>query len=101
MKFRKFMLCAVLVLIISQTHAQVTDSDIVKSLLGKNYYRTNPTLDSLGVWYHYQPFKNKQPDKHGDLRSRVFSIADGKGSVKVYFLKLNDKKFIDEIVINY
>lgn len=76
------------------TYGQVTDTEIVNSVLGKEYYEVNPVLDSLGVWYHaHYPEKIKSYVK-------VYSIADGEGTVKLFTLKLNEMKVI-EIVINY
>jgi hypothetical protein len=86
---------------IDDCKAQVTDIDVVRSLLGKSYYKTHPTLDSLGLWYSLHILKNITPSKYDDPRSKVYSISDGKGSVKVYFLKLDESKMIDEIVINF
>jgi hypothetical protein len=75
--------------------SQVTDSDIVKSLLGKNFYEITTKLDSLGVWYHmHLPEDIKEGQK-------VCSISDSKGSVKVYTFKLYNGKTIDEIKINF
>lgn len=74
--------------------AQVTDNDIVNSIIGKHFYEVNSKLDSLDVWYcpHYpESIKSYQ---------KVFSIADGKGSVKLFTLSL-DETIIDEITINY
>ncbi|MDP2722196.1 MAG: hypothetical protein Q8O72_05525 [Bacteroidales bacterium] len=74
--------------------AQVTDNDIVKSIIGKHFYEINSKLDSLGVWYcpHY-------PENISELQ-KVFSIADRKGSVKLFTLSLFET-IIDEITINY
>lgn len=84
------------------TFGQVSDTDIVNSILGKKYYEVNSILDSLGVWYHiHQPEKIKENFK-------VYSIADGDGTVKVFSLNLkynvgSNSNFgiIEEIVINY
>lgn len=74
--------------------SQVTDDIIVNSLLGKKYFEVNAKLDSLDVWYHaHYPEKIKENIK-------VYSIADGDGTVKLFTLKLDDG-IIDEIVINY
>jgi hypothetical protein len=76
------------------TFAQVTDTDIVNSLLGKQYYEVNPNLDTLGIWYHAHYPEN--------IKSyvKVYSIADGDGTVKLFTLKL-DENVIEEIIINY
>lgn len=78
----------------SNMFAQVTDTDIVNSILGKQYYEVNPKLDSLGVWYHAH-----YPDK---IKSylKVYSIADEDGTVKLFTLNL-EENVITEIVINY
>lgn len=75
--------------------SQVTDSDIVKALLGKNFFEIPTKLDSLGVWYHIHMPENIKEDK------KVYSISDSKGSVKVYTFKLYDGKIIEEIIINF
>lgn len=74
---------------------QVTDTDIVNSLLGKKYFEVNSKLDSLGVWYH-----NHLQEKFKD-DVRIYSIADGDGTVKLFTLKVNQGGMITEIVINY
>ena len=84
-----------------EAKCQVTDNIIVKSLLDKNVYDANRVLDSLSVWYHQHVLDNPNPQKHLDIRSKVYSISDSKGSVKVYFLKWNENKIIDEVVINF
>jgi len=81
---------------------QVSDNDIVKSLLGQEYFNVNHILDSLGVWYHmHLPEVNKPNEK-------VYSISNSKGSVKLYILKhsfgnVNNEngKIIEEITINF
>lgn len=81
---------------------QVTDNDIVKSILGQEYFNVNHILDSLGVWYHMHLPEVIKPNE------KVYSISNSKGSVKLYILKhtfgnLNneDGKIIEEITINF
>lgn len=78
----------------SSLFAQVTDTDIVNSLLGEKYYTINPKLDSLGVWHHIH-----LPEKFKDDK-KVYSIADGDGTVKVFTMQIFDG-VIKEIKINY
>ena len=77
--------------------SQVTDSDIANSLLGKFEYEVNPILDSLGVWHHRHIVED------AEKLSRVMSIANSEGTVKVFILKLNKKENyrIEVVVINY
>jgi hypothetical protein len=82
-------------------YSQVTDTDIVKATLGRNHYFINKALDSLQVWYHAH--QNNRQVKNLDFK-KVYSISDGKGSVKVYAFVLSKDdggKNIEEIVINY
>jgi len=73
---------------------QVTDTDIANSILGKKYYEINSQLDSLGVWYHvHYPERIKENVK-------VYSIADGDGTVKLFVIKL-DMSTVNEVIINY
>jgi hypothetical protein len=73
---------------------QVTDTDIVNSILGKKYYDINSQLDSMGVWYHvHYPERIKENVK-------VYSIADGDGTVKLFIMKLN-MSVVNEVIINY
>lgn len=83
--------------------SQVTDSDIIKSILGKTYYQVNKTLDSLGVWYHLHIPTLGGQSQPEDVKTdaKFYSISDSKGSVKVYILKLDKEKRINEIVINF
>ncbi|MCK5169917.1 MAG: hypothetical protein KAQ75_08560 [Bacteroidales bacterium] len=74
---------------------QITDNDIVKSLLNKDYYNVNNTLDSLGVWYKLHVIRDFTENKQ-----RIYSISDGKGCVKVYTLKLDLTK-VHQITINF
>ena len=81
---------------------QVSDTDIVNSILVKRHFEVSAKLDSLGVWYHlHQPEKIKENYK-------VYSIADGDGTVKVFSLNLkynigsnSNMGIIEEIIINY
>ncbi len=83
-----------LLFLFGNTFGQITDTDIVNSLLGKKFYEINPQLDSLGVWYHtHFPEKIKENIK-------VYSIADGDGTVKLFKIKIQ-LNIIYEIVINY
>jgi hypothetical protein len=73
---------------------QVTDTDIVNSILGKKFFEVNTKLDSLGVWYHIhlqEKFKENV---------RVYSISDGDGTVKVFTLSVENGT-INEVKINY
>jgi hypothetical protein len=90
-------------LISSAGISQVTDNDIVNSLLGRKHFEVNQILDSLGVWYHLH-----LPQKVGTIEveevksnAKFYSISDSKGSVKVYILKLKKEMWIEEIVINF
>ncbi len=80
--------------------SQVTDNDIVKSLLGKSYFNVNPILDKLGVWYHYN-FQPNTSASGDDLKPKIYSISNSAGSVKVYILNLDKERLIEEIVINF
>ncbi|HYI76384.1 MAG TPA: hypothetical protein VEW65_02110 [Chryseolinea sp.] len=83
--------------------AQVSDLDIVKLTLGKKYGQLHKTLDSLGVWYalHLDNDKHKSARGVVDFK-KMYSISDGKGSVKVWAVILNQNtNVVDEIVINY
>lgn len=93
----KTLFIAVIVLLsCSYSFSQVTDSEIARSLLGKAEYQVNPILDSLGVWYARHVVESEE------RLSRVFSIADGDGTVKVWTLKLNKSgSRFDKVVINY
>jgi hypothetical protein len=81
-------------------YSQVTDTDIVKAILGKNYVEVNNSLDRLGVWYHMHMDFSKLKSAKGDMK-RVYSIANGKEDVKVWALKLTSNNIVDEIVINF
>ena len=83
-----------LLFLFGNTFGQVTDNDIVNSILGKQYYEVNTKLDSLGIWYHAHYPEN--------IKSfvKVYSIADSEGTVKLFTLNL-DENTIEEIVINY
>lgn len=73
---------------------QVTDNDIVQSLLDRKFYEANQILDSLGVWHHlHYPEKVKETAK-------VMSIENGEGTTKVFTLKLYDQN-IRKVVINF
>jgi hypothetical protein len=83
--------------------AQVTDNDIVRSTLGKKYPHLHKALDSLAVWYVLHIDNDQQKAARGvpDVK-KIYSISDGKGSVKVWAYVLNKtSNEIDEIVINY
>jgi hypothetical protein len=96
---QKKQLAIVLVFVITligyKGFSQVTDSDIVKSLLGKNFFTITTKLDSLGVWYHMHLPEDIKEDQ------KVCSISDSKGSVKVYTFKLYNGKIVEEIKINF
>lgn len=78
-----------------------TDEEIVRGLLGKNLYKANHILDSLGVWYYHHFHENKIVSGQ-ETRPKIYSISNGEGSVKVYIFKVHpDKKYIDEITINF
>lgn len=79
----------------------VTDNDIVNALLGKSFYSLNKTLDSLGIWYYNNFHQNKSVSGQ-ETKAKVYSIANGKGTVKVYMIHLHaEKKHITEVVINF
>ena len=91
----KRLLFTVALLMFAQlSFGQVTDTDIVNSILGKKYYEVNPKLDSLGVWYHAH-IQDKFKEE-----IRVYSISDGDGTVKLFVLKIYFG-IIKEIIINY
>jgi hypothetical protein len=92
---------ALLIVVATTSNAQVTDSQIVNTLLGVNYSKVHPTLDSLGVWYHSHLIDNKVAQGYIDRKPKVYSVENETGSIKVYFLKLNAAGVIDEIVINF
>lgn len=96
----------ILILTLVVTHfsyGQVTDQDIVKLTLGKKYGNLHKTLDSLGVWYALHLDNDKYKEARGvkDFK-KMYSIADGKGTVKVWAVILNENtNIVIEEVINY
>jgi len=94
---KKFFIAVLALVSAFSCFSQVTDSDIANGLLGKVEYQINPVLDSLGVWYHRHIIEDEEK------LSRVFSITDEDGTVKVWTLKLNKNQSyrIEKIVINY
>jgi hypothetical protein len=80
--------------------AQVTDNDIVQATVGKSYFRMHKALDSLGVWYHLHMDVEKVNLGKSDSK-KIYSVADGKGNVKVYSIKLSSSNIVDEIIINF
>ena len=89
--------------LVATVKPQVTDTDIVKAILGKNYAQVNTILDSLGVWYHLHTTTLSGQSQPEDMKigAKFYSISDGKGSVKVYVLRLYEEKMIDKITINF
>lgn len=85
------------------SYGQTTDSDIVKLTLGKKYGDFHKKLDSLGVWYALHIDNDKYKEARGVVDfKKMYSISDGKGSVKVWAVILDQKtNIIKEIVINY
>jgi hypothetical protein len=84
-------------------NGQATDQDIVKLTLGKKYGNLHKTLDSLGVWYALHLDNDKYKEARGvkDFK-KMYSIADGKGTVKVWAIILNENtNIVIEEVINY
>ena len=80
---------------------QVTDMNIIESSLGKKYPTFHKALDSLGVWYTLHVDNDQDKSSRGVIdRKRMYSIADGKGTVKVWAIILDAKGVIEEIVIN-
>jgi hypothetical protein len=82
----------------AQARDKGTDTEIVNAILGKNVATLNSSLDALGIWYYYHTDDDKaakEPSK------RVYSMQTGSGAVKVYSIFVNDKKLIDEIIINF
>lgn len=60
--------------------------------LEKNYSKMHKSLDSLGVWY----VLHRDNDKHKSARGivdtkKMYSISDGKGSVKVWAILLDNR----------
>lgn len=80
--------------------AQVTDLDIVNSLLGKNAFAINKTLDSLKVWY-YQHYDTQQGATGVRDLKKHYSIANSEGSVKLFSFSSSEKNIIKEITVNY
>ena len=85
------------------SYGQVTDTDLVKLTLGKKYGQMHKTLDSLGVWYALHIDNDKYKEARGVVDfKKMYSVADGKGSVKVWAVILDQKTtVVQEIVINY
>jgi hypothetical protein len=83
--------------------SQVTDSDIVKASIGRNYNELHKVLDSLKVWYAMHQDNDLEKGERGVVdRKKVYSVSDGKGTVKVYIFILDKvTQVIDEIVINF
>lgn len=82
----------------AQARDNVTDTDIVNAILGKNVATLNPSLDALGIWYYYHVDGDKAAK---EASKRVYSVQTGSGAVKVYSIFVNDKKLVDEIMINF
>ncbi|HEY5746217.1 MAG TPA: hypothetical protein VIU12_09095 [Chryseolinea sp.] len=87
--------------IISPASFAQTDTEIVHAILGKNYYRANNILDSLGVWYYYH-FHENTSTTGKEIKPKPYSIANGSGVVKVFILDIHPtRKFVQKITINY
>jgi hypothetical protein len=71
--------------------------------LGRKYNELHEKLDSLGVWYAMHVDNDKYKSARGVVDyKKVYSVSDGKGSVKVWAIILDEKtSIIKEIVINY
>lgn len=85
------------------SYGQVTDQELVRLTLGKKYGSFHKTLDSLGVWYALHLDNDKYKSARGVVDfKKMYSVSDGKGSVKVWAVILDQKtNIVNEIVINY
>lgn len=93
------LLMSLIISVCANSYGQ-SDYEIVKATLGKNYFEMHKSLDALGVWYHLHMDFNKLKSGKTDTK-KVYSIADGKGNVRVWSIKLNQSNIVDEIIINY
>ncbi len=98
----KYLLLAFLLGAVIDVQGQnVSDNDIIKSIMGKSFFNLNKTLDSLGVWYHHNFHENKSVSGQ-ETKAKIFSISNSNGVVKVYMIHLHpEKKHITEIVVNF
>lgn len=57
------------------SYGQITDNDIIKSTIGKNYFLVNKALDSLGVWYVLLMDNNprKATNEKVDIKKGLFN----------------------------
>lgn len=97
-----FLSTVVLIFVTQIVNAQ-SDMDIVNASLGKDYAQFHKTLDSLKVWWVLHLDNDTHKAKRGIVdNKKMYSIADGKGSVKVWavILDQNTRK-VNEMVINY
>jgi hypothetical protein len=99
---RKFYTLAFSMTLIINASAQVSDMDIIKCTLGKNYSKMHKSLDSLGVWYamHQDNDQQKTSGKIPDTK-KIYSISDSKGSTKVWAVVLSKTGLIEELVLNF
>ena len=93
----KYLFLTLAIAVMTEASGQnVTDSDIVKAVLGKSFYSLNKTLDSLGVWYYHNFHQNKSVSGQ-DTKAKIYSISNSLGTVKVYMIHLHpEKKHITE-----
>lgn len=77
-----------------------TDVEISNALIGQPYAQCNAILSNLKVWYHYH-FRDTKNADGNDLKPKFYSIENGDKVTKVWILKYNKEKVIDEIIINF
>lgn len=77
-----------------------TDVEISNSLIHQPYAQCNAILSKMGVWYHYHYRDTKNADGN-DVKPKFYSIENGNKSTKVWIIKYNKEKIIDEIIINF
>ncbi len=80
-------------------NAQVTDNEIVKCLFSHNASAIEPTLDSLGVYYHLHLERVK-----GEKGEQVIlSIADttNYNTLKLYIINISSEGNPIKIIINF
>ena len=98
----KYLFFVFAIAIITETSGQnVTDNDIIKSIMGKSFFNLNKSLDSLGIWY-YHNFKENKSVSGQETKAKIYSISNSQGIVKVYQIHLHpEKKHIIEVVVNF
>ena len=99
MNMYKFLLCALLFASTLKANAQ-SDIEIAKSLLGQPYGQANAILSKMHVWYHYH-FRETKSASGDDTKPKFYSIQNGDKVTKVWIIKYDKEKIIDEITVNF